>query len=125
MSIQPNCIRNPAGFLAYLSVPVATTARAVLSLPAVTVTTNTPAAQAAVVYGCVSMPTRLDPWGSGAVEIAAGTLMIVIPPASVGFAQAHPLIKPPAMRKQPFAGLGPVTVQPTHSGVGPRRYHAL
>ena len=33
-----------------------------LSLPAVTVTF--PAAQAAVVYGCVSMSTRLDPWGS-------------------------------------------------------------
>ena len=29
------------------------------------------------------------------------------------------------MRKQPNAGLGPVTVNPTHSGVGPRIYQLL
>ena len=34
-------------------------------------------------------------------------------PGSAGLAQAHPLTKPPAMRKQPAAGLGPVTVHPT------------
>ena len=39
-----------------------------LSLPAVTVTS--PAARAAVVYRSVRMSTRLDPWGSCAVEIA-------------------------------------------------------
>ena len=38
----------------------------------------------------------------------------------VGLAQAHPPTKPPAMRKQPSVGLGPATVHPTHSGVGPR-----
>ena len=45
-------------------------------------------------------------------------------PGSVRLAQAHPLTTSlPAMRKQPDAGLGPVTVRPTstHSGVGPRR----
>ena len=39
---------------------------------------------------------------------------------SVGLAQAHLLTKTMAMRKQPSAGLGPVTVHPTHWGVGPR-----
>ena len=43
-------------------------------------------------------------------------------PGSVGLAQAHPLTIPPAMREQPPAGLGPVVVHPTHSGVGPRFY---
>ena len=38
----------------------------------------------------------------------------VIAPGSVGLAPAHPLTKPPAMRKQPDAGLGPVTVHPTN-----------
>ena len=37
-----------------------------------------------------------------------------------GLAQAHPLTKPSATRKQPSAGLGPATVHSTHSGVGPR-----
>ena len=40
-------------------------------------------------------------------------------PGSVGLAQAQPLTKPQAMREQPNAGLGPVAVHPTHSGVGP------
>ena len=40
-------------------------------------------------------------------------------PGSVGLAQAHPLTKTPAMRKQFPAGLGAVAVHPTHSGVGP------
>ena len=44
----------------------------------------------------------------------------VIFPGSVGLAQAHPLTKPPAMREQPDAGLGPVAVHPTDSGVGSR-----
>ena len=43
----------------------------------------------------------------------------VIVPGSVGLAQAHPLTKPPAMREQPSAGLGPLGVHPTHLGVGP------
>ena len=60
------------------------------------------------------MSTRLDPWISGEVEIATRE---VIPPGYMGLAQAHPLIKPPATRKQPSAGLGPVAVHPTHSGV--------
>ena len=60
------------------------------------------------------MSTRLDPWEPGAVEIATRNGMI---PGSVGLAQAHPLTKPPAMRKLPSAELGPVTVHPTHSGV--------
>ena len=38
----------------------------------------------------------------------------------MGLSQAHPLTKIPAMRKQPSDGLGPVTVHPTHSRVGPR-----
>ena len=63
------------------------------------------------------MSTRLDPWGSGVVEMATRA---VTPPGSVGLAQAHPLTDPSTMRKQPSAGLGPVTVHPTHSGVGPR-----
>ena len=41
------------------------------------------------------MSTRLDRWGSDAVEIATRKVM---PPGSVGLAQAHPLTKPPAMR---------------------------
>ena len=85
-----------------------------MSLPAVTF--PTPAAQAAVVYVCVSGSTRLDPWGSGVVEI---TTRNVILPGSVRLAQAHPLTTPPAMRKQPSAGLGPVTVHRTQSGVDP------
>ena len=52
------------------------------------------------------MTTRLDPWGTGVMEMATRS---VIPPGSVGVAQAHPLTKPPAVRKQPDAGLGPVT----------------
>ena len=62
------------------------------------------------------MSARLDLWGSGAVEIATRK---VIPPGSVGLAQAHRLTNPLAMRRQPSAGLGPDTVHPTHSGVGP------
>ena len=61
-----------------------------MSLPVVPVTT--PAAQAAVVYGCVSVSTRLDPWRSGAVEIATRK---VIPPGSVGLAQAYLHQQPP------------------------------
>ena len=76
-----------------------------------------PAAQAIVVYGCVSTSTRLDPWGLPAVEIAIGNVIL---PGSVGHVQACPLTKRPALRKQPSAGLGPVTVHPTHSGIGPR-----
>ena len=48
------------------------------------------------------------------------TTRIVFITGSVGLAQAHPLSKTPAMRKQPSAGLDPVTVHPPHSGVGPR-----
>ena len=48
-----------------------------------------------VVYGCVSMSTRPDPWGLGAVEIATRNGII---PGSVGLTQAHPQIKPPAMK---------------------------
>ena len=84
-----------------------------LSLPAATVTT--PSAQAAIVYGLVSMSARLGPWGSDTVEI---TTRKIIPPGSTGLAQAHPLTKPPAMRKLPSAGLGTVTVHPMRSGVG-------
>ena len=62
------------------------------------------------------MSTRLDPWGSGAVEIATRK---VIPPGSMGLVQARPLATPPAIRKQPFIRLGPVTVHPSYSGVGP------
>ena len=40
----------------------------------------------------------------------------------MGLEQAHPLTKSPAMGDRPSAGLGPVAVHPTHSGVGPR-YH--
>ena len=43
-------------------------------------------------------------------------------PGSVGLAQAHPLTKTPAMREQPSAGLCPVAVHPTNSGVGPREW---
>ena len=43
-----------------------------------------------------------------------------IPPGRVGLAQGHPLTKSLAMRKQPSAELDPVTVHPTHSGVGLR-----
>ena len=66
------------------------------------------------------MPTRPDPRGSGAVEIATRNAII---PGSRGLAQAHPLTKAPAMREQPSAGLGPVAVHPIHLGVGPRRLH--
>ena len=48
------------------------------------------------------------------VEIATRNGII---PGSVGRAQAHPLMKPLAMRKKPSAGLGPVTVHSVHSGV--------
>ena len=86
------------------------------STPAVTVTT--PTAQAANAYGCVSMTTRLDPSGSSEAETAARN---VIPPGSAALAQAHPLTNPPAMRKQPGAGVDPVTVHPlTRSDVCPR-----
>ena len=44
----------------------------------------------------------------------------VTPPGGVGLAQAHPSTKPPAMTKQPSAGLGPLPVHSTHSVVGPR-----
>ena len=44
----------------------------------------------------------------------------VIPPGGVGLTRAHPLANHPAMRKQPSAGLGPVTVRPTRSDLGPR-----
>ena len=86
-----------------------------MALPAITVAT--PAAQAAVVCGCVNMSTQPDLWGSAAVEIATRNAIV---PGIVGLAQAHPLTKPPAIRKQPPAGLGPVSAHPTHSGVGPR-----
>ena len=64
------------------------------------------------------MSIRLDPWGSGAVEIATWQ---VNPPGRVGLAQAHPPTKPPATRTQPSAGLGPASIHPTHSGVGSLR----
>ena len=41
-----------------------------------------------------------------------------ITPGSAGLAQAHPPTESPAVRKKPSAGLGPVTVHPTHLGVG-------
>ena len=41
-------------------------------------------------------------------------------PGSVGLEQAHLITKPPAMAKQPSAGLSPVTVHPTRSGVDRR-----
>ena len=94
----------------YPPVPVVGPARAVLSLP--TVVIATPAAQAAGVHGCVSMSsvsTRLDPWASGAVEIATRKAIL---PCSVGLAQARPPRKPPATRKQPPAGLDPVKIYP-------------
>ena len=50
-----------------------------LSLPPANVTI---AAQAVVVYRRLSMSARLDPWGSGAVEIATSW-------GSAGLAQAH------------------------------------
>ena len=101
VSIELGCLHNPAGFLACPSVPAITIIARAVSLPAVPGTT--PAAQAAVVHGCVSMSTRRDPWGSGAVEIATRNGII---PGSVGPAQAHPLTKSPDRRKQPSAGLG-------------------
>ena len=58
------------------------------------------------------MPTRFVPWTSGAVEIATRK---VTPLGSVGLAPAHPLTKPPTVRKQPDAGLGPVTLHPSIS----------
>ena len=63
------------------------------------------------------MSTRLDPWGSGAVAIATRNVIFA---CSVGLVQAHPLTNPLALRKQPSAGLGPVKVHPSYSGVGPR-----
>ena len=120
------CQLNSAMFaiqrcLTYLSLSVVTvtTARRELSFRAVlsAVTVTISATQAAVVYGCVNISTPPDPWGSGAVEIATRK---VIPTGSVGLAQAHPLTKLPPMRKQPSAGLGPVTAHPVQSGVGPR-----
>ena len=57
------------------------------------------------------MWTQLDPWESGAAEIAARK---VIRPRSVGLAQAHSLTKTPAMSKLPSAVVGPVTAYPTH-----------
>ena len=65
---------------------------------------------------------RLDPWGSGAVEIATRNAILA---DSVGVAQAHPLTRPLAMRKQPNARLGPVTAYPTRSGVGPRTHKCI
>ena len=59
------------------------------------------------------MPTtRFVPWASGAVEIA---IRKVTSPGSVGLAPANSLTKPPALRKQPDAGLGPVTLHPSIS----------
>ena len=49
------------------------------------------------------MSAQVDPLGSGAVEIATRK---VISLGSGGLAQAHPLTKPKALRKQPPAGLG-------------------
>ena len=60
-----------------------------LSPPSVTVSTRV--AQAAVVYGCMGILTRLDPSGSG-VEVATGKIIL---PGSVGLAQAHPQTKNP------------------------------
>ena len=65
------------------------------------------------------MSTRPEPSGSGAVEIVEIATRNFILSGSVGLAQARPLTKHPAATKQPSAGLGPVTVHPTHSGVGP------
>ena len=72
----------------------------------------------AVVYGCMNVSIRLGSWGSGAMEIATWK---VIPPGSLELAQVHRATKPLAMRIQPSAVLGPVTVDPSypHSGVGP------
>ena len=76
------------------------------------VTATTPAAKAAGVNGCVSMSTRLDPWGFGAMEVAARK---ATPPGCVGSAQAHPLTsKTPGHEKTAFL----VTVRPFRSGVG-------
>ena len=53
------------------------------------------------------------------MEVAIGNVVL---PVSVGLAQAHPPSKPQAMRKQLSDALGPVTVHPTPSGVGPRTH---
>ena len=45
-----------------------------------------------------------------------------IPPCGVGLGQAHPRKKTPAIIKQSCAGLGQVTVHPTHSGVWSSSY---
>ena len=66
---------------------------------------TTPAAQVAVLYGCVCMSTRPVPRGSVSVEIRATRNVIF--PGSVGLAQAHPLTKPLAMGD----GLPPDLVQ--------------
>ena len=85
VSIKLNCVRNPAfSGVSFISRDSDSTNE--LSLPAVPVIT--PAAQAAVVYGCVSISTRPGPWGSGAVEAATQNGII---PDTAGLAQAHPL----------------------------------
>ena len=91
----------------YPSVPVVNRARPVPTGSHITA----PAAQAAVVYGCVSVSTQLDPWASGAVEIATRN---VIAPGSVGLAQAHLLTKPPGMRKRNSLRRGPGMVGPPY-----------
>ena len=75
--------------VAYPSVPMAMTAvRAVLT-GGHRYYHSSASYRAAVVYGCVSdMSNRLDPWGSGAVEITTGKTITY---GSVGLAQAHPL----------------------------------
>ena len=66
-----------------------------LSLPSLS-TTATAAGGAAVVYGYLSVSTRLDPLGPGAVEIATPK---IIPPGSVRLAQIHRKHPPPGHGK--------------------------
>ena len=77
----------------------------------------TPASQAAVVYGRVSVLTQLDPWGSGAVEIATGKVIL---PGSMGHAQAHTLPNPRPPENIFPLDLVQLRLHPIHSGVGPR-----
>ena len=62
------------------------------------------------------MSTGLELWGSSVAKNATQNFVVW---GGVRFLQAHALAKLPAMGKQPSAGIGPVTVYPTHSGVGP------
>ena len=99
-----------------LLVPVATTARAVLSLPAVPVTK--PAARAAVVHRCVSTSTvlALGTWCGGDSRPKSH------PSGKCGTCASprpHLTKNNPAMRKQPSAGLGSVTAHAIRSGIGP------